>query len=204
MEEKAYPKRDKSAKINKILQITREMIENKGYVSTTTNHIAKKVGVSIGLIYKYFPGGKADIVRAISQREYEKIIDKDLISGLKSKDLSNLVKKTLTEYVLQHRKNEQLISAMEIAFLSNKYPEPYIELMNLTVNPILTILKYFFKDKEKLIKEFNQKIIILLNLIDSIVHRHIIYAKIFESDEKLVFFLTDFTLNYINQALSSK
>jgi len=180
------------------------MIENKGYISTTTNHIAKKVGVSIGLIYKYFPGGKADIVRAISQREYEKIIEKSLISGLESKDFSNLVEKTLTEFVLQHRKNERLISAMEIAFLSNKYPETYTDLMIPTVNPILTIIRYYFKDKEKSIKEFNQKIIILLNLIDSIVHRHVIYTEIFESDKKLVLFLTDFTLNYINQALSVK
>ena len=205
MIEKKSLKRNKSAKINKILNVTQKMIEEKGYFATTTNHIAQKVGVSIGLVYKYFPRGKADIVRAISQKEYEKIMDKNLILGLKPKDFPNLVKKIMTEYVLQHRKNKQLISAMEIVFLSNKnHPENYTEFIDPFINPILIKIKHIFKEKEKSINKFDQKIKILLGLIDSIVHRHVIYTEIFESDEKLVNFLTDFILNFINQIISLK
>lgn len=205
MTEKKSRKRNKSAKINKILNVTQKMIEEKGYFATTTNHIAQKVGVSIGLVYKYFPGGKADIVRAISQKEYEKIMDKNLILGLKPKDFPNLVKKIMTEYVLQHRKNKQLISAMEIVFLSNKnHPKNYTEFIDPFINQILIKIKHIFKEKEKSINKFDQKIKILLDLIDSIVHRHVIYTEIFESDEKLVVFLTDFILNFINQIISLK
>jgi len=205
MTEKKTLKRNKSAKINKILNVTQKMIEEKGYFATTTNHIAQKVGVSIGLVYKYFPRGKADIVRAISQKEYEKIMDKNLILGLKPKDFPNLVKKIMTEYILQHRKNKQLISAMEVVFLSNKnHPEKYTEFIDPFINPILIKIKNIFKEKEKSINKFDQKIKILLGLIDSIVHRHVIYTEIFESDEKLVDFLTDFILHFINQIISLK
>ncbi|MBA7504438.1 hypothetical protein ES706_03081 [subsurface metagenome] len=132
-------------------------------------------------------------------------MDKNLILGLKPKDFPNLVKKIMTEYVLQHRKNKQLISAMEIVFLSNKnHPENYTEFIDPFINQILIKLKHIFKEKEKSINKFDQKIKILLSLIDSIVHRHVIYTEIFESDEKLVDFLTDFILNFINQIISLK
>ncbi|MCQ1534962.1 helix-turn-helix transcriptional regulator [Methanosarcina sp. KYL-1] len=48
-------KRDRKAKIISIQEATCMLIEIKGYENVTIRDIAEAAGVSIGLIYKYFP-----------------------------------------------------------------------------------------------------------------------------------------------------
>jgi len=60
--------RDKGGKISSILDATRTLIEVKGYDAVTVRDIARSAGVSVGLIYKYFPGGKFDIIKCIGSR----------------------------------------------------------------------------------------------------------------------------------------
>ncbi len=70
--------RDKEAKIGAITEATRVLIETIGYERMTIRDIAEKADVSVGLIYKYFPGGKFDIlVKGIGAR------DTDLLLNLK-------------------------------------------------------------------------------------------------------------------------
>jgi hypothetical protein len=54
--------RDKEAKIGSIIDATRKLIETMGYEKVTIRDIAEEADVSVGLIYKYFPGGKFDIL----------------------------------------------------------------------------------------------------------------------------------------------
>jgi hypothetical protein len=54
--------RDKEAKIGSIIDATRKLIETMGYEKVTIRDIAEEAGVSVGLIYKYFPDGKFDIL----------------------------------------------------------------------------------------------------------------------------------------------
>lgn len=54
--------RDKEAKIGAITEATRVLIETIGYERMTIRDIAEKADVSVGLIYKYFPAGKFDIL----------------------------------------------------------------------------------------------------------------------------------------------
>ena len=54
--------RNKDAKIETITEATVLLIETKGYEKVTIRDIAESAGVSVGLIYKYFPGGKFDIL----------------------------------------------------------------------------------------------------------------------------------------------
>jgi AcrR family transcriptional regulator len=61
-------KRDKEAKIISIQNATCELIKTKGYEKVTIRDIAEAADVSIGLIYKYFPGGKFDILKELSRR----------------------------------------------------------------------------------------------------------------------------------------
>jgi AcrR family transcriptional regulator len=71
---KAFPNdkktitRDKEAKINSIIGATRTLIEMMGYEKVTIRDIAGSAGVSVGLIYKYFPGGKFNILKEIGSR----------------------------------------------------------------------------------------------------------------------------------------
>jgi AcrR family transcriptional regulator len=60
--------RNKKAKIDAIIDATRSLIETMGYNKVTIRDIAASAGVSLGLVYKYFPNGKFDIITAISSR----------------------------------------------------------------------------------------------------------------------------------------
>ena len=56
MESKTRIPKQKSAtkKYDKIVKAGWELITEKGYVNTNTKEIAKKAGVSVGIIYQYF------------------------------------------------------------------------------------------------------------------------------------------------------
>jgi len=54
--------RDKDAKIEAINEATRSLIETMGYEQVTIRDIARAADVSVGLIYKYYPGGKFEIL----------------------------------------------------------------------------------------------------------------------------------------------
>ena len=192
------PKRDKSAKIETILKTTRKMIEEKGYIKTTTNHIAEAANVSIGLIYKYFPGGKAEIVRAIAHQGYSTVMDTVSIKGLTTDHLEQLMKKLLTKYVKEHKRIRSMVAAMEIAFLSDpSLADDYSDLIETELNPGPAILSELFGSYE------NPKALDLskaiLHTIDSVVHRHVCQVSIFSSDRKLVEYLTELVLGLIER-----
>ena len=54
-------KRNKEVKIIFIQDATCMLIETKGYEKVTIRDIAEAAGVSIGLIYKYFPEGHCKV-----------------------------------------------------------------------------------------------------------------------------------------------
>ena len=58
-------RRDKEAKIQRIIQVTRQLLEKSDLGQLTIRDIAKEANVSIGLIYKYFPEGKPAIIKEI-------------------------------------------------------------------------------------------------------------------------------------------
>lgn len=51
-----------------ILDAARENFAEKGFTATTMAHIAKRVGMSVGNLYNYFPGKDA-ILNALAQKE---------------------------------------------------------------------------------------------------------------------------------------
>ena len=53
-----------------ILRATARILVERGYVATTTNHIAEAAGVSVGSLYQYFPNKEA-IVAALLERHME-------------------------------------------------------------------------------------------------------------------------------------
>jgi len=57
--------------VEAILDAAAQVFEARGYASGTTNHIARRAGVSIGSLYEYFPNKDA-IVVALADRELER------------------------------------------------------------------------------------------------------------------------------------
>ncbi len=59
-------------RVNLILDTAAELIAEVGYEAVTTNAIAKRAGVSIGSLYRYFPDKDA-ILRGLSVRHLEQV-----------------------------------------------------------------------------------------------------------------------------------
>jgi len=50
-----------------ILEAATQLLIEKGYAATTTNHIAKRAGTSIGSLYQYFPSKEAIAVELLQR-----------------------------------------------------------------------------------------------------------------------------------------
>jgi AcrR family transcriptional regulator len=50
-----------------ILEATTQLLIEKGYAATTTNHIAERAGISIGSLYQYFPNKEAIAVELLQR-----------------------------------------------------------------------------------------------------------------------------------------
>ena len=58
----------------KLFISARSLFAKKGYKGTSVREINRSVGLADGLLYHYFPGGKADIFRNVLEEESSRII----------------------------------------------------------------------------------------------------------------------------------
>jgi AcrR family transcriptional regulator len=182
---------------DKIIETSIRMIQEKGYNKFSTNHIAKEAGISIGTLYYHFENGKPDIIKEIVRRGYAEFLDETNLKNLTLEKLPQFLKLFLNRYLEQHRKNESLLIALETTFLSNRklfqdyeYIQSELKLVPLISNVLRRI---GYEDKENLdeIGKF------LLYLIDSIIHRQVMYGDLLIKDVILVKNLTEMILRFI-------
>ncbi len=194
-----YRERSKQESIKKILNTTKKMILEGSYFTTTTRRIAKAAGLSVGLIYKYFPKGKPEIAFEICKSEYAKFLKNIKIPALTLKNLPDFIREVLRDFVQFHNERAQLIAALDIAFLSRKnYILDFNEAEILKMNPIPKILEQVYQSKADEPNKAEKMNMILLNTIESIIHRHVNYSRIFNTDEELVEFLVYLTIQILN------
>jgi AcrR family transcriptional regulator len=97
--------------VNQILEAAAQVFTESGYAGTTTNHIAKRAGVSIGSLYQYFPNKDAILVSLV--RMHLKEADERLMSlvsmhDLASIDLRDLLRMFLKATLELHTENPRL------------------------------------------------------------------------------------------------
>ncbi len=109
--------RDKDAKIDCILEATKALIEKKGYEGVKARDIAREADVSVGLIYKYFPKGKFDIIKELGQR----YIDGQLMMGqsgaIDFSDFPGYMRMVIKNMLAFQKSNAALVKALTIAAL---------------------------------------------------------------------------------------
>jgi AcrR family transcriptional regulator len=180
----------KQDSIKRILDVSKNMILEGNYFTTTTRRIAKAANISIGLVYKYFPKGKPEIAFEICKREYSEFLKKNKFPQLTAKNIPQIIREVLKNFVQFHTERAQLIAALDIAFLSKKSNMlDFDEADILEMNPIPKILTQRYKSDSNKLMKIKKMNTILLNTIESIIHRHVNYSRIFDSDEELVDFL---------------
>jgi len=191
--------RNKQEKIKLILKTAYDLIIENGYDKLSTNHIADRANIGIGTIYRNFPNGKADIIREIVNRNRKKIVNLDLFAEIKYTDLLNSVKQTMLNFIKFHRKNYQFHLAFEQAFLANK--ELFQDFEYMVEDMIKELIK---KLKENRIfrdvpdKDLMDKIMLIFNVLESIILRHILIMPLFDTDDEFGDYLTKLVIYHFS------
>jgi AcrR family transcriptional regulator len=185
-------RRNKQEKIDLIVRTFLKLVEELGYSNVSTNMVASRAGISIGTIYRYFPEGKAAILKEGFNDTVTDFMElSDLLKIITENDY-DLIKKFVSKYLKGHQDYLQLHKAYEQALLSNKeifssfqenieeYAQKYINLA---------------KDQEPKLKHISTKklvntIVIIINVLESLIHHHLFHERIFEEDEDLIIYLT--------------
>ena len=214
-------KRNKEATIKRIINKTERMIKEKGYARTSTNHIAKAAGVSIALIYKYFPNGKPDIVQQIRKKSLlfmgiMNISDHNLEDMLGSELNPEIIREKgklfLLAFIAYCRRYAFLDNALEIAYLEKKDKEKFMttdEKQELNENDEIwdyddfyqpyydavskMLIQIGIKDKTKQIKISK----LLVNTFSSLIRQQLNYENLVDNDEELADFLIDLLVGYV-------
>jgi AcrR family transcriptional regulator len=175
------------------------MIEERGYLATTTNHIAKAANLSIALLYKYFPEGKPAILRAIFQGEGGEPLDKEKVSSLAIQDVPRYLETMLLDNIRTHRENARLIGAIEIAHLSRAdLFQDGVDINQEEVALIAAALRYAqsfgYSHPDFDIESLSRAV---FQMVDGVIHRHVTFKPVFPTDEDLAHFLMDTILRLL-------
>lgn len=112
-------KRDKKAKTISIQDATSMLIEKRGYGKVTIRDIAEAAGVSIGLIYKYFPGGKFDILKEIGNQYTDELLLLKQSENIDFNDFSGYIRDVIKNMQQFYKDNSPLVKALIMASLSD-------------------------------------------------------------------------------------
>ncbi len=195
--------RNKKQKIARIKDAFRYLVETHGYLETTNKSIAQHAQVSVGLVYKYFPRGKVDILRQLildSQAIFVATEEQQIPAppsplneqSLSSKSLREFIRQMLEFVVDGHVRNATFIRALEIALIADS--SSFEDLVGwsqqvLNFQPILAGLEKFNVIKGPLNE---RELIISTNIVDLVIHRYIFYAgNPFSSHEDFLNYLFD-------------
>jgi len=116
-DDKPSIKRDKEAKIISIQDATRMLIETRGYEKVTIRDIAEAAGVSIGLIYKYFPGGKFDILKGIGYRYTDELLMTKQPENVDFNNFPDYIRDVIKNMQQYNKDNSSLAKALIMAAL---------------------------------------------------------------------------------------
>ena len=189
-------RRDKNKKIDKILETFKKLVNENGYEKLSTRHIAKVAGISVGIIYHYFPTGKPSIAMGYLERLTQSLFNPTLfLTAQNDETRKNLYADFIRGHIESHRKNLEIHRALDQAILGNeevrKHNADIIQL-NLKSSAEELIKKGLYQNipSPDVIKRF----LVNFKLIEAVIHRHILVEPFFESDEELTDFLSKILL----------
>ena len=182
---------------DKIIEAGFDLICHDGFYNTNTSKIAKKAGVSTGIVYQYFKD-KRDIFLAGLDKYADDIfypmIDMPDISLNKS-NLPTIMKDMINKYINNHKLSQiahEEITAMthsdkDVAYYFHKKD------MEMTKKFSNILIENNFK-----INNMDEKVHVVIGLIDNLCHE-IVYHKHKELDYDL---MTDIVVNTIVDILT--
>jgi AcrR family transcriptional regulator len=184
--------RNKQEKIDLIYETFFDLILKQGYHKVSTNHVAKSAKISIGTIYKYFPKGKDDIMRKYFEESMETVIDKEALLNINNNNIRDFIYQFIKVLYQFHKEKKGYNLAFRSIIQSNK------TLRDLQKEKLFTSFKELAQELRKQNESFEKipekKLIeiffLLYNLINAILYHHLSVMEFFDTDDKLIEFLS--------------
>ena len=190
--------RDKKAKIQRIIYSTKILVEEKGYSTVSIRDIAKKADVSTGLIYKYFPKGKFDILKQLSSEHMDKDFMMKQPEKINFTDFPGYMREVTKNMLDLNKKNDKLIKAVTVAALMED--EVLEDIKSINAEDYVSISEFFSKfngvdisdeDPVNLLTEWSLA-------VKSMIFYSTMFPTIFKDDESLLDLLVDISLKIWN------
>jgi hypothetical protein len=199
-------KRNKEAKIISIQNATCTLIEAKGYEKVTIRDIAESAGVSIGLIYKYFPGGKFDILKGIGYRYTDELLMTKQPENIDFNDFPSYMRDVIKKMQQNIKDSSSLIKALTLAALLDGEIVDEVKKMDLKDKHYKAASEFFclFNGVEIGDKDPLEVLMYWGIAVKSIILCNIIYPLPLQSEESLTKLMVDLSLkiwNYVNYPL---
>ena len=182
--------RDKEAKIRLIFETFAELVNRNGYDKLSTRHIAEAAGISVGTIYHYFPGGKHAIASRYIDRVTDELFDPGIFGRLGEGDLGGFLEELVRGYLSVHKENLEIHRAIDQAILADS--DVYrrnLEATRANMSRVVAELKgmglYSDIHESSVVRGF----VLLFNVLEALVHRHLFFYPICKTEEELVVFL---------------
>lgn len=169
---------------DKIIESGFDLICNDGYYKTNTSKIAKKAGVSTGIVYQYFKDKKDILLSGLDKYADDIFFPMLNMSNIKfdKNNFADILKDMITKYIGNHKLSKtahEEITAMthsdkDIAYFFYKRE------MDMTHKIVSTLDENGFN-----IANINEKVHIVIGLIDNLCHE-IVYHKHEELDYNIM------------------
>ncbi len=164
------PKQERSIeKKQKIVQAGYELFSEAGYHNTNTAEIAKRAGVSTGIVYGYFKD-KKDILLTVLEIYIFKISSPVLaiLDTIKSPvSYPELIPVIIEETVKAHRENSKIHEALHsLAHLDDEVQQRFTDLEDKLTADIVNKLS----SCGELIENANERVHLAINIIQSFCH----------------------------------
>lgn len=191
-------------KIDLIYKTFFELVLEKGYSKTTTNHIAERAQISIGTVYRYFPNGKSDIIIKYFDSTKDIIFDIQDFSRIKENNLVEVFEKFIRRNLKNHKENLGYHMAFHNAIMSDK---ELLEKYKTNIVKICTKLARQLRSSNLLLKTIPENrlikvFVLIFNLIQANIFHHLFINKIFDDDDYFIRFLAnlvEFSRGYIQK-----
>ncbi|MBQ7307090.1 MAG: TetR/AcrR family transcriptional regulator [Clostridia bacterium] len=155
-------------KKNKIIKAGLEVFGSKGYHNTTTVDIAKKAGVSTGIVYNYFVDKKDIFLHSLKlyfDKTYQPIIDK--INSLNYSSYENTIDELIEFSIVSHK--EDLFTHEEMVAMSHLDTDVH-KVFIYAENKITEQILLFLQKNNISFSNMKEKIHIAYNLVDNLCH----------------------------------
>lgn len=98
--EKAMGRKEQAAETRrKLIDTARTLFAQNGFAATSVRELHRTAGLTDGILYHYFPGGKQELFRVIIEEEFEHIVSGTDDRGL---DLDGLPLEEALERIYRH------------------------------------------------------------------------------------------------------